>query len=161
MLFDLNGFVVVDHLWHEIVGALRATSSLRRLFADGILLKRDCRPVSGCKVHVGFADAWGEIAAISQILLGRARAANPSYKVTFAGYSVGGATATLTVAYLRDQGYEGADLYTYGSPRVGNDAFVNYLMGQKGSEYRVTHFENLAPTYVPLFLGYRHTFPEY
>lgn len=34
-------------------------------------------------------------------------------------------------------------------------------MSQKGNEYRVTHFEDLAPTYVPLFLRYRHTFPEY
>lgn len=161
MLLDLNGFVAVDHVRHEIVGALRATSTLRNLFADAILLKKDCPLVSGCKVHVGFADAWAEIAAIFQILLDRARAANPPYKVTFAGYSLGGATATLAAAHLRGAGYEGVDLYTYGSPRVGNDAFVNYVMNQKGNEYRVTHFEDLAPTYVPLFLGYRHTFPEF
>lgn len=34
-------------------------------------------------------------------------------------------------------------------------------MQQNGSEYRITHWDDVAPTYVPLFLGYRHNFPEY
>lgn len=53
------------------------------------------------------------------------------------------------------------DLYTYGSPRVGNDAFVNFVTAQPGLEVRVTHLDDPVPRLPPLLFGYRHTSPEY
>lgn len=53
------------------------------------------------------------------------------------------------------------DLYTYGSPAVGNDKFADFVTAQPGAEYRVTHFDDPVPRLPPLFLGYRHTSPEY
>jgi hypothetical protein len=89
-----------------------------------------------------------------------AKAANPSYTVVTTGHSLGGSVATLAAAYLRKAGLP-VDLYTYGSPRVGNDKFATYVSEQAGSEYRLTHINDAVPKLPPMFLGYRHTTPEY
>ncbi len=89
-----------------------------------------------------------------------AAAANPTFKVVVTGHSLGGAVATLATAYIRKAGYA-ADLYTYGAPRVGNDAFVAFVTDQPGGEYRVTHTDDPVPRLPPIALNYRHTSPEY
>lgn len=89
-----------------------------------------------------------------------AKKANPSYPVVATGHSLGGAVATLAAAYLRAAGTP-VDLYTYGSPRVGNDAFANFVSGQAGLETRVTHLDDPVPRLPPLLFSYRHTSPEY
>ncbi len=76
------------------------------------------------------------------------------------GHSLGGAVATLAAAYLRAAG-NAVDLYTYGSPRVGNDAFANFVSAQAGLEIRVTHLDDPVPRLPPLLFSYRHTSPEY
>lgn len=47
--------------------------------------------------------------------------------------------------------------YTYGCPRVGNEALAEYIEGQ-GTLYRVTHTNDIVPT-VPWL--YTQSFPEY
>jgi len=80
--------------------------------------------------------------------------------VVATGHSLGGAVATLAAAYLRAAG-NAVDLYTYGSPRVGNDAFANFVSAQAGLEIRVTHLDDPVPRLPPLLFSYRHTSPEY
>lgn len=87
-------------------------------------------------------------------------AAHPAYTIVATGHSLGGAVATLAAAYLRAAGYS-VDLYTYGSPRVGNDYFANFVTAQTGAEYRVTHLDDPVPRLPPIIFGYRHTSPEY
>jgi hypothetical protein len=66
----------------------------------------------------------------------------------------------MAAAYLRSAG-NSVDLYTYGSPRVGNDAFANFVSAQSGLEIRVTHLDDPVPRLPPLLFNYRHTSPEY
>ncbi len=44
-------------------------------------------------------------------------------KLFIAGHSLGGAVATILAAYLKEMGFDPL-LYTYGSPRVGDEEFV-------------------------------------
>lgn len=90
-----------------------------------------------------------------------ALAAYNGYKLVIVGHSLGAGVATVATAYLRRDGYAGTDLYTYGSPRVGNAAFADFVTNQAGSEFRVTHYNDATPNVPPLFLGYRHTDGEY
>lgn len=53
------------------------------------------------------------------------------------------------------------DLYTVGSPRVGNLAFAQFVTAQAGAEYRATHYDDPVPRLPPIVLGYYHTSPEY
>lgn len=52
-------------------------------------------------------------------------------------------------------------MYTYGSPRVGNDKFASWMTGQPGGQWRVTHHDDPVPRLPPIFVGYRHISPEY
>lgn len=53
------------------------------------------------------------------------------------------------------------DIYTVGSPRVGNLDYVEFVTGQAGSEYRATHYDDPVPRLPPIVLNYFHTSPEY
>lgn len=111
-------------------------------------------------LHTGFLTAYNEVKDALLAGVAAAKAANPSYKIVFTGHSLGGAVSTVAAGYARKLGYE-VDLYTYGSPRVGNKQFVQFVTDQAGAEYRVTHLDDPVPRLPPLIVGYRHTSPEY
>lgn len=113
-------------------------------------------------MHAGFKVAWEEIRDTVVENVEAARAAYPSYKTVFTGHSLGGAVGTIAAAYTRDAlGADDIDLYTYGSPRTGNKAFVARVTEQAGLEYRITHTDDPVPRLPPIILGYSHTSPEY
>ncbi|KAI1452699.1 alpha/beta-hydrolase [Annulohypoxylon moriforme] len=157
---DIEGFVASDDTNKLIVASFRGSSSIRNWIADLSFILVSCDLVSGCLTHAGFLTAYNEIATDLLAALKTEVAAHPTYKIVFTGHSLGGAVATLAAGYARKQGYA-ADLYTYGSPRVGNKAFVSYVTNQTGSEYRVTHLDDPVPRLPPIILDYRHTSPEY
>jgi hypothetical protein len=89
--------------------------------------------------------------------------ATADYSLIVTGHSIGAAIATLAAAELRSLGYY-VDLYTFGSPRVGNAAFVDYVESQSpalGNNYRMTHLNDPVPQIPPTWIGYKHTSPEY
>ena len=120
-----------------------------------------CDLDTGCALHPGFFLAWGEISGDVQAALESVVALHASYAIVVTGHSLGGAGATIAGAYLRNGGWN-LDLYTYGSPRVGNLAFVNFVSNQAGGAYRTTHAADVVPRVLnPTLLGYRHTSPKY
>lgn len=119
-----------------------------------------CDLVDGCLVHLGFKTAWDEISEAVFEGVATAKQDHPDYKIVVTGHSLGGALATLASGYLRKSNYT-LDMYTYGSPRVGNEAFASFVTSQPGREYRITHLDDIVPKLPPLILGYRHTSPEY
>ncbi|KAL3422811.1 lipase [Phlyctema vagabunda] len=129
----------------------------------------------GCTVHTGFQTAWHERRTGILSALSATVAAQPEYKVVVTGHSIGGAVATL--AALEIAALLGPssvlELYTYGSPRVGNAAFADFattVLAGTGSEaatgldisnYRVTHRNDPVPQIPPTWVGYQHLAPEY
>ena len=80
----------------------------------------------GGKVHSGFAQALQEIwPEISPEL-----APLDEYKLLFTGHSLGAAMATLASTLQKPK-----SLYTFGSPRVGDQAFVDLLQGLDNHRY--------------------------
>ncbi|XXH00603.1 hypothetical protein Hte_006951 [Hypoxylon texense] len=160
VITDVQGFVSTDDTNQLIVVSIKGSESIRNWIADLSFLTVPCDLVDGCQVHVGFLTAYNEIAEELLAGVASATAAHPTYKTVFAGHSLGGAVNTIAAGYARKQGYA-VDLYTYGSPRVGNDAFVGFVTAQAGAESRVTHLDDPVPRLPPIFIGYRHTSPEY
>jgi len=111
-------------------------------------------------VHTGFYAAYLEVASRALSFVKEAKAANPTYNVAVTGYSLGAAVGTIAASYLRKGGIP-AELITYGSPRVGNTAFAQFVTEQAGAEYRVTHAADPVPRLPPIIFNYRHTSPEY
>ncbi|KAH7165728.1 lipase [Dactylonectria macrodidyma] len=157
----IAGYVSTDATRKEIVISIRGSSNIRNWITNLDFGQDSCSSLtSGCGVHSGFQNAWDEIAAAAKAAVVKARTANPSYTVVSTGHSLGGAVATLAAAYLRKAGIP-MDLYTFGSPRVGDGDFANFVTSQAGAEYRVTHEADPVPRLPPIIFGYRHTSPEY
>lgn len=99
-------------------------------------------------VHKGFQKAldsvWGEIDhALTQLIC----------PVFYTGHSLGAALATLAAARRRPQA-----VYAFGSPRVGNQAFVTSLSDLY--IYRVVNDEDIVVMIPPEVMGFRHVGTE-
>jgi triacylglycerol lipase len=111
----------------------------------------------GVRVHTGFFQAYWPIrdklfATVEKLLKAKPR---PIY-VT--GHSLGGALATMATAELanhqeREVRDSIAACYTFGSPRVGDRTFDQYV---KVPLYRVTNGVDVVPAVPFAILGYRH-----
>lgn len=150
----------MDSTSQEIIISVRGSSSLANWLADVVWARQPTTMCSGCWAHLGFLFAYSEIVNTVNSSLASATRLFPSYKITLAGHSLGGAVATLLGMHLRDVGYE-VDIYTYGSPRVGNEALARYITHQKGQDYRVTHAADLVARLPPINREFRHVSPEY
>lgn len=157
---DVRGFIVADSTAQEIVVSVRGPMSLVSWIGDVIWAHELSRACDGCWAHFGFLYAYHEIASSVNTSLASAIRLFPSYKITVTGHSLGGAVATLLGMHIRDAGHD-ADIYTYGSPRVGNEALARHITNQPGSNYRVTHLADAVARLPPMQLGFRHTSPEY
>lgn len=157
---DIQGYVGVDPTAQLIVVSFRGSHSVRNWITNLVFLQEPCDLVDGCLVHTGFNTAYQEIAGDLIAAVTAARAAHPDHKIVFTGHSLGAALATLAAAYVRAEGFA-IDIFGYGSPRVGNRAFVDHVTKQAGSENRVTHSSDPVPRLPPIFSNYRHTSPEY
>jgi triacylglycerol lipase len=97
-------------------------------------------------VHLGFRNGLNQVwDAVNQAL------APLTCPIFYAGHSLGAALATLAAARKPPRA-----LYTFGSPRVGDDDFKASLSGQKS--YRVVNNRDVVTT-VPPPLPFRHV-PE-
>lgn len=176
---DMIGYVGYDPVLNQVVITYRGSSSIRNWFADLEFTQVACSKymssglsgaISGCKVHEGFGKAWASLSNDTYNGLTKALAAHPTAAIVLTGHSLGAAVATIAAAELRTKGYT-VDLFTYGSPRIGNSPLVTYLSTQgpvgslgssSSSNYRVTHMDDPVPQLPPIVLfGYYHTSPEY
>ena len=118
-----------------------------------------------CKVHEGFDNQYGPM---KSHYLGEAEKVHeqyPQHRLIVTGHSLGGALATLAAADIRRLKnpwfLANTELYTYGSPRVGNEATARFLSNQSPLSYRVTAMHDLIPRLPPVHGHYWHTQPEY
>lgn len=86
---------------------------------------RQIEEPAGGKVHRGFRESldeiWGGREGLEAHLNSLRRDYGDDHRVWFTGHSLGAAIVTLAAARYP----EGAGLYTFGSPRVGNREFVD------------------------------------
>ncbi|MEL6105838.1 MAG: lipase family protein [Planctomycetota bacterium] len=73
----------------------------------------------------------------------------------FCGHSLGGAMATICAGrcLLSHIPSSPIELFTYGSPRVGNKRYINHA---KIDHYRYVNNNDIVTRVPPAFLGYRH-----
>jgi len=158
---DIRGLVVADHVKKVIVVSFRGSASIRNWIVDFVFVQTPCSDlVSGCLAHSGFYASWKEVQSTVLAAVKAAKASYPSYQVVATGHSLGGAVATLGAAYIRKAGIP-VHLYTYGAPRVGNNALASFVTSQIGVEARVTNRRDPVPRLPPIILNFRHTSPEY
>ena len=110
-----------------------------------------------CKIHTGFFEAYSPLRDEMLQKVNNFYQEHPK-KVLVTGHSLGGAMATLAAVDLVNARYT-VDLITFGTPRVGNKEFAQYVDRiVKGLNLRVT-YKNDIVTVVPN-IGYRHAGQE-
>ncbi len=97
-------------------------------------------------VHTGFYSAFDSIGSVLRDKLNEYEASGLGIWIT--GHSLGGGLATLMAAEILRRKKSGDDfdlrgVYTFGSPRVGNNAFYDKFMGASAAaKTRVVRFRN-------------------
>lgn len=157
----------------EFVVAIAGTNTTRDYITNFLMLPvpyigKGAKSCKGCFVHLGFQAAWISADAKVTSLVKDGLKAYPSYNVTIAGVSLGGALAHLAFLSFNASGIPVTAAYTFGQPRVGNRAFADFtdrLSGatdqNPGIYYRVTHTNDGVPQLPFKFLGYQHSRIEY
>lgn len=113
------------------------------------------------RFHLGFMEAY---LSVRDRLLNAVRQA-PECNLIFTGHSLGGALATIaaldTQYNITQKTKQAIEVYTFGSPRVGNDALVASFGKRVPLNYRFVYGRDIV-THVPrVWQGYRHVEVSY
>ena len=102
------------------------------------------------KVHRGFKKEVDDLWPMVETAL-----LDNEHPLYFCGHSLGGAMATICAGrcFLSHINSNPAELFTFGSPRVGNKKYVDYV---KLHHYRYVNNNDIVSRVPPVFMGYRH-----
>jgi len=144
-----QSFVAFDNETKNVIICFRGTEpdQLSDLLAD--LRAWPKRAQEKGRVHSGFANALNLVySEIVEYL--NAQHFDDDCRITCTGHSLGAALATIMASRL-----DANELYTYGSPRVGDRHFVNEMTNDKIKHYRFVNNNDIV-TRVPPPIVYRH-----
>lgn len=161
---DSTGFLAVDDTNRLIVLAFRGSESLSNWKVDLDIIRRPADLCRDCDVHRGFWHAWTEIRERVTTKVLSVLETYPEHRYVITGHSLGGAMAILAAGNFRklnDDLAARTELYTFGSPRVGNRYTVAFLTAQSDLSFRVTSMSDPVPREPGHILGYEHTSPEF
>jgi hypothetical protein len=140
-LSDSCGYIALSHepSPKRIIVAFRGTYSLANTIIDLSAYPQvyvPYHPENGtesadlqcqnCTVHAGFLTSWSNTRTVVLGQVAAARARYPDYDLVLVGHSLGGAVAALAGVEMQLRGWD-PQVTTFGEPRIGNQAFVEFL----------------------------------
>ena len=161
---DDTGFIAIDNTCKLIVLAFRGSVSGANWHGDFEVNRVHTDLCKKCHVHKGFWKAWNDVKEVSFKSVEAVMGQYPDYRFAITAHSLGGAIATLAAAdFRRWKTYyaEKTELFTFGSPRIGNMKTAEFLTLQSTKSYRVTATDDPVPRLPWHKLGYFHMSPEY
>ncbi|WP_425517228.1 lipase family protein [Paenibacillus sophorae] len=139
------GFIIESP--QEIIIAFRGTSSATNWISDIIASQKRFKYIKQeCLTHRGFTDIYssarnGIIAALTRLSQGKT--------LYITGHSLGAALATLcSMDIAANTAHRSPNLYTFGSPRVGDPAFSKIFSKYVRNSYRIANLFDVV-TYTP------------
>ena len=152
-----QGYVAFDANRTRIIVAYRGSHDLANTLQDmEFWMTRPGFGPAQAMVDHGFYGAYLSLRNATAVAIGDARAACPSCEMLFTGHSLGGAMATLAAAEHAD-GAAPVQLFTFGSPRVGDSAFVRWatarLAQHNVTAYRMRRVRDIVPAIPPRSIG--------
>lgn len=126
--------------------------------------KRILADCDGCQVHSGFDTLWNNmrdllLSGLKDI--GCSPGGNNELHMT--GHSLGAAVATLASFDLHMNGFNITKIYSFESPRLGNDKFAdafNSMFGGDFPSFRITHHRDPVVHLPPEAFGFFHVNTE-
>ncbi|KAJ2046173.1 hypothetical protein GGI08_006610 [Coemansia sp. S2] len=115
--------------------------------------------IPGSMVHHGFLTAYNSVSSkVTNMVISIAKR-YPDYKLVFTGHSLGGAETVMCavdILHRLPELKQRVHIYTYGMPRVGNDAWANGVDRMGLPIYRLVYENDLVPHIPFQWLGYKH-----
>jgi len=109
-----------------------------------------------CKVHEGIYRMYGKLFPLLDAPLATRLASLPGARLYITGHSLGGAFANVLALYVKQKYGIDPVVYSFGSPRLGNDEFAAFYNNVIPSSYRVNNFRDIVP-HVPFkAMGFHH-----
>ena len=142
---NLSATIGYDDELDSIIVSVRGTvflsetfiPNVSNLFIDLNLSSINVDICSDCKVHSGFYESYK---LLKSNILEAIKILKSKYnrEIIFTGHSLGAAISTILATEFIEK--ENCSLVTFGSPRVGNVNFANYInLNLKGLNFRVTY----------------------
>ena len=142
--------LVVEQDDGSIAIAFRGTADIRNWLTDADCLRAtliESLEFGACQVHAGFLAAYESIIGplTAHLRENAALCRDAATPIYVTGHSLGGALALLAALELKRQGFNIAQVYTFGQPRVGNAAFKRLYEKSLGDRtYRLVFQEDLV-----------------
>lgn len=143
---DTQGFVMGNDT--DIICIFRGSDRMEDWFAN-FQAVLDPGPLNGTLVHEGFQDAlFPAVIAVTNAIdiigVGGRR-------IWVSGHSLGGALCSLYAGMMIENGYAVYGIYTFASPRPGDDIFARSLnrFMQPGPHFRVVNEGDIVPHVPP------------
>lgn len=169
--FPLQTLGVVAEYGNEgCIVAFRGSKTFLNYLLDDFdfIWTRPYDSCADCKVHKGFYDSWSSLR--DQTLKDLTDLGCEGKELRVTGHSLGAAMAVLAAFELADT-YVLKHIYTYGQPRVSNQAFVEAFQSKMASTpyFRVVEYMDAVPHLPPKgfvarndvdAFGYQHPGPE-
>jgi len=111
-------------------------------------------------VHKGFLTDYNSLKGPLKSSLNSILAYGNVSRVVFTGHSLGGGLATLAAYDIGPSLSIPSVVYTYGSPRVGNQVFTDIFFKLFPNSIRVTNLDDIVPHLPPLDMNYHHVAQE-
>lgn len=157
-----RAFVGFDIKENHVIVVFRGSNSNRNLIQDMNMAQTAYPYCSGCHIHKGFSLIFEKLKEDVRSVVNSHLKRHEGASVRLYGHSLGGALATLCAADLKKELRVRPEfVYTYGQPRVGNEAFATWYRSQVAPNlFRVTHGIDAVPHLPSTVQGYHHTSTE-
>ncbi|GGG88674.1 lipase family protein [Paenibacillus radicis (ex Gao et al. 2016)] len=145
-VWERFGFILESE--NDIIIAFRGTSSTNDWIADVLAsqIKFPYLPEEDCLTHHGFTEIYSSAREQVVACLGDL---SPDKNLYITGHSLGAALSTLcAVDVAANTNHTAPQLFTYGSPRVGDPEFATVFTTYVPNSYRLANLYDIV-TYAP------------
>ncbi len=123
----IQGFTAFSHSLNAVVVVFRGSNNIQNWILNIGSTRSTYSLCSSCAVHSGFLGGYNLVASAVKTGVQNLKAKYRGSKLIITGHSLGGALAILSTADLKNI-FGTVDLtYTFGQPRVGNQAFASWF----------------------------------
>lgn len=159
---DGIGYVGYESDDNEIIIAYSGTNpfDIQQWIDDLDFFKTSYPYCSGCNVHEGFYKTYLSVQSTVRNLTKSYLSSHPTATITVTGHSLGAALAAHTMADFKANPISSTatitSSYTFGMPRVGDEAFEKWYISKVVGTYRVVHRKDPVVHLPPMSFGFHH-----
>lgn len=155
------GYVGVRGTTVEVVFRGTQPSSLANWISDfDFAHMKPYADIPNAFVHTGFMDAYDVVKSNCRTAVASLVTKFKATQVVFTGHSLGAAIATLAAIDIGPTLKIPYALYNYGSPRVGNQVFSDFVYSDIPNLFRIVNRADIVP-HLPLKdMGFHHVAEE-